>query len=297
MRSTVETVVSTALAVWFTFTLAFVLLRLVPTNALQARISDGELSAAEAARLYKDFGLDQPILVQYWTQLTGYLAGEWGRSLRTSQPVALFLAPRLSNTVELVSVVALLSITTTLGFTFLAFRSRVARLLVNATSSLSLAMPIYWTGLLTLVVIGGWFHLPQSSPVLPVIALTVHLSTQLSRMLLHLLDDAQHLSFVAYGRSKGLGATRLWVQYILRPTATTWVAILSSQAVVLLGGTVTVEALFSRPGIGTALVDAVVARDYPVAQGAIVLLMSLSFLIGLSSRLLSYAIDPRLRAA
>lgn len=295
MRSTVETIVITAVVFWFTFTLAFVLLRLVPTSALQERISAGELSAAEAARLYKDFGLDQPIFVQYWTQLTGYLTGEWGRSLRTSQPVALFLVPRLSNTVELVSVVALLSVATTLGFTFFAFRSRAARLLVSAASSLSLAMPIYWTGLLVLVVIGSWLNLPQSSPALPVIALTFHLSTQLSRMLFHLLDDAQQSSFVAYGRSKGLSIVRIWVQYILRPTAATWIAILSSQFVVLLGSTVTVEALFSRPGIGTALVDAVIARDYPIAQGAIVMLMSLSFVVGLSSQLLSYAIDPRLR--
>lgn len=297
MRGQFEAILIALLALWLTFTLTFVLLRLVPTSALQARISEGELNAIEAARLTREFGLDQPAAAQYVTLLVSYLTGDFGRSLRTGQPVALFLGSRVSSTLELVGVVAILSIGLTFSAAFLAARSGAMRRFVNALSAISLATPVYWTGLLVLLVIGDWLKLPQSSLVLPVIALTFHLSAQLSRMLLHLLEDAQQLAHVTYGRSKGLSALRLWAQYILRPSATSFVAIVSSQLVVLLGSTVTLETLFARPGIGSALVDAVIARDYPVAQGAILVLISLSFLIGLISRALSHAIDPRLRMA
>lgn len=297
MRSQFEAVLIALLALWLTFTLTFVLLRLVPTSALQARISEGELSAAEAARLTREFGLDQPVTVQYATLIVNYLTGDLGRSLRTGQPVTLVLGSRLGSTLELVGVVAGLSLGLALSAAFAAAQSRVIRGLIHALSAISLATPVYWTGLLVLLVIGDWLRLPQSSLALPVIALTFHVSAQLCRMLLQLLDDAQQLAHVTYGRSKGLKALRLWTQYILRPSATSFIAIVSSQLVVLLGSTVTLEALFARPGIGSALVDAVIARDYPVAQGAILMLISLSFLIGLSSRALSQVIDPWLRLA
>jgi peptide/nickel transport system permease protein len=297
MRSQFEAVLIALLALWLTFTLTFVLLRLVPTNALQARISEGELSAAEAARLTREFGLDQSVAAQYVSLLVNYLTGDFGRSLRTGQPVTLVLGSRLGSTLELVGVVAILSLGLTLSAAFLAAQSDIVRRLIQILSAISLATPIYWTGLLVLLVIGDWLRLPQSALALPVIALTFHLSAQLSRMLLHLLDDARQLAYVTYGRSKGLKAWQLWAQYILRPSASSFIAIVSSQLVVLLGSTVTLEALFGRPGIGSALVDAVIARDYPVAQGAILMLIGLSFLIGLSSRVLSRAIDPRLRIA
>jgi peptide/nickel transport system permease protein len=297
MRRQFEAILIALLALWLTFTLTFVLLHLVPTSALQARISEGELSAAEAARLIREFGLDQPVAAQYMTLLANYLTGDFGRSLRTGQPVTLILGSRVGSTLELVGIVVVLSVGLTFSAAFLAARSSMVRRLVNALSAISLATPVYWTGLLVLLMIGDWLRLPQSSLMLPVTVLTFHLSAQLSRMLLHLLDDAQQLAHVVYGRSKGLTGLRLWAQYILRPSAASFIAIVSSQLVVLLGSTVTLETLFARPGIGTALVEAVIARDYPVAQGAILLLISLSFLIGLSSRALSHAIDPRLRMA
>jgi peptide/nickel transport system permease protein len=295
MRALISTLGVGIFALWFTYTATFVLLRLVPTSALQARISLSELNEREAQRIINDHGLDQSISAQYLSQLAQYLSGNLGRSFRTGQPVELLLAPRLRNTLELVMTVSTLSLILSLMLVWTASQSRAVHALVEASSILSLSAPVYWTGLLALFSVGDWFDLPQSSFLLPVLVLTFHLTSQMSRALTMMLHRAEQLPFVVYGRSKGLPTAILWFRYVLRPNAAAFIALFASQMVILFGSTVTVEALFARPGIGTALVDAVIARDYPVVQAAIMVLTLLSLAVGLCSQLLSHLIDPRVR--
>jgi peptide/nickel transport system permease protein len=296
MKPIINTLLAGLFAAWLTFTTAFVLLRLVPTSALEARISLSELNAVEAQRITSEYGLDQSVSAQYLNQLMQYLGGDLGRSLRTGQPVTLLLGTRLRNTLELVGTVSALSVVLSVLLAWAAFQSRAVLALVEASSVISLSAPVYWTGLLALLVVGGWFGLPQSSFLLPVLVLTFHLTAQMSRALVVMLHHAEQMPFVVYGQSKGLPAALLWFRYVLRPSAAAFIALFASQMAILLGSTVTVEALFARPGVGTMLVDAVIARDYPVVQGAVLLLALLSLVVGLGSQMLSQFVDPRVRS-
>lgn len=296
MRNVAEAIVISCVALWLAFTVTFVLLRVVPTNALMARISQSELNTSEAAQLIAAYGMDRPVWEQYFSQIASYLRGDFGRSFRTGQPVALLVQRRLQNTLELTAIVSAASIVFSLALAFAGWHSRVVRRVAHIASAASLALPVYWTGILALMTVGAWFRLPQSAVILPISALTFHLTAQMSKMFVDSLHHAARQPFVAFARSKGLRDSLLWWRYVVLPTSPALMTFAGTQLIILMGSTITMEVLFSRPGLGSMLVDAVIARDYPVVQGVIVILTTFSIVINMICDALSKWIDPRMRA-
>lgn len=296
MKGVVEGIIVGVVAIWVAFTSAFVLLRLVPANALMTRISQSELKPDEAAQLIASYGLDQSVAQQYLSQIVSYLRGDLGRSLRTGQPVSLVLQRRLWNTLELTLTVGGVAIGSTLGLVFLGWHSAAVRRAISTLSAVSLSLPIYWTGMLMLFTVGAWLRLPQSAFALPLLTLAFHLTAQLSHVGVSTLQHVTRQPFVAFGRSKGLHKRALWWRYILRPASPVLLTMIGTQLIVLMGSTITVEMLFSRPGLGSTLVDAVIARDYPVVQGVVVVLAIFSVIINVTFNGMIRLIDPRMRA-
>lgn len=295
MRYLFKAFVRLLITIWFAFTLTFVLLRMVPTNALMARLSQTDASNEQTTQEIQRHGLDRSLPEQYANTILGLLSGNWGLSLVNDQPVILIIRPRLLNTLEWVGAAALVSLLGGVGAGIWAVNHTSGRWMVGLLSSLSLSMPVYWTATLVLFTVAYWLNIGQRSMLLAVGVLAFHLGSVLARFTQHILSDATTDHFVRYARSKGLSESAIWWRHRLPYAAAPLIAVFTAQISLTLGSTVALESVFGQPGLGSTLLAAVIQRDYPVAQAVIVILaISVTLLTSLSELINSW-FDPRLR--
>ena len=268
--------------VWLVVTLLFVLLRLLPSNALIARSVDAGMTVKEIEEVLTKEGLNRPIGEQYIGSLIGFFSGQWGSSLKNGQPVSLIVLPRLQNSLGLV--LSSFVIIIILGGLLTAFVSLhpniIFRYGIDLYITLALSVPIYWTATIVFFLIYATQIGESRNPILPIIVLSVHVIGSLLRFSLTESHIIAHQPYIAYARAKGLSEGSIWLHHQLPMLLPRLLPFIGTQVVVLLGSTVAIETVFGRLGLGTLLLDAVLNRDYPVAQVTIGLLglMSVSIL-------------------
>lgn len=290
---------------WLVATLVFALLHVVPGDPVDAMLGENA-SAADAAALRARLHLDRPLPEQYLRSLAGVVRGDLGTSLQSGRPVRALLGERWPATLELAlaSLGLALAVALPLG-TFAARRPGGAA--DRAASTLAFAgasVPTFWLGpMLILVFAVGLDLAPVSgnetlaSVALPAVTLAFGISGLLVRMLRVALRDELGRPYVLVARARGLGTWRTVVGHALRNALPPVLTVVALQFGALLAGAVVVETVFSWPGLGRLLVDAIRFRDLPVVQGVVLWIAFGYVLANLAADLLCACADPRLRSA
>jgi peptide/nickel transport system permease protein len=294
--------------------LIFITLRVIPGDPtitkLGGSIRDVDPRALRAIR--HELGLDRSIGYQYVHWIGGMLRGDFGRSYFSQYPVRTLIAERIGATLELSGFGMFLGLLFAVPAATLAsiWRNRYFDGLLSSFTAFGMATPAFVSGILLIVVFGvvlnllptqGYVSL-QDHPIeslktvlLPAITLAVGVAAPVLRILRSSLADVGSASYIRTALGKGLLRRQVVVRHML-PNAT--IPALTMVGVVvgsLLGGTVVVEYVFARPGLGTLMVDAVFKRDYEVLQTLVLLAAAAFILTSLAVDILYGVVDPRLR--
>jgi ABC-type dipeptide/oligopeptide/nickel transport system permease component len=281
----------------------FVTMRIVPGDP--ARLVAGpDAGPEELATIRHQFGLDQPLHVQFERYLVDILRGEFGRSLKTQRPVLDEIVPRLWNTVLL----AVLSTLFAAGLGLLAGIVAAARrnsAFDHATmvvAMLGVSTPSFYLGIVLIVVFavmlrlfpaggsGGLIHL-----ILPAVTLGASTLGIVARMTRASMIDVLEEDYIRTARAKGVRERVIVARHALRNALLPVIAVVALQFGFVLAGSVLVETVFSFPGIGWLIVESISMRDYPVVQGSILLVTFVSVLVNLVADLLYGYADPRVK--
>ncbi len=287
---------------------SFILVRAIPGDPV--RILLGARATAEViAKVRAQYGLDEPVLVQYALFLKNLLAGEFGRSIIFKVPVLELVSQRVAPTLFLLSYAVLMAVVVAVGLAVLAAvnRGRVADQLVRVYSTAGLGLPAFWLGIVLIILFSirlGWFpvsgygdglldHLHHLF--LPSFTIALALSPVLIRNLRASLIAEMDSDYVSAARSRGLPESRIFRRHIFRNSLIPTITLLGVNLGWLIGGTVVVEQVFSVPGLGSLMVGSIFARDYMVVQ-AVTLIFALAviatnFLVDV----ICVALDPRIR--
>jgi peptide/nickel transport system permease protein len=304
--------------VFVAITLNFVLFRAVPGDAVSA------LRCRQCTEQFKQYqrhqlGLDKSKLEQYWLYLKQLAHGNLGNSLRTEKPVRGELWEPIRNTMPMVALGTLFSIVLgVLVGVFSAWRRGTAADKGGLWTSLAFySMPPQWLGLLIVLFVAGWLGLPTSGikdPTLGILSTPSTWDVVVDR-LRHMVLPALTLGLVLYGeyalivrsamletlgedyvltaRAKGLSNFATVWKHGLRNAMLPIITLVALSLGFIIGGTFTIEYVFSYPGIGLQVVEAIDQRDYPILQGSFLLLTLSVIFFNLIADLLYFKLDPR----
>lgn len=289
--------------------LCFCLLQVVPSDP--ARIIAGpDAKEEEVAAVRAELGLDRPLLVQFGDYLGRVLKADLGRSIISNKPVSEELEETIGPTVELMvgAMVMAVPIGLLLGTVAAVRRGRVADRVIMAVSVAGVSMPVFFIGLLLIQWVGfKWDLLPFTgrtgavwagglpSLILPALTLGSVLIGPIARITRTAVLEVLGADFVRTARAKGLRESVVIVHHALRNALIPVVTLIGLQAAFLLGGAVVTETMFSWPGVGRLAVGAIISSDFPVAQGAIMILALAFLFINLIVDVLYVYLDPRVQ--
>ena len=284
-------------------TLVFALIHLVPGDPAQAMLGEAA-PQADVLKLRHTLGLDQPLLTQYRTYLTGLLHGDLGTSFRYNAPVTTQIRDKFPNTATLALAAMLFAIlfAIPLGILAAVFRGTAIDHLAMTVALAGISMPNFWLGPLLAILFAvrlGW--LPVSGTgglshlILPAVTLGAALSAILARMTrASVLEELREL-YVLAARARGLSGARAVVRHAFRNSLIPIVTIVGLQFGAVLTGTIITETIFAWPGIGRLLIQAISFRDYPLVQGCILFISITYVAMNLLTDLTYGLLDPRIR--
>ncbi|MBL8838331.1 MAG: ABC transporter permease [Alphaproteobacteria bacterium] len=266
----------------------------------------------QVAAMTAQLGLDRPVVVQYWSWLTSALAGDLGVSIHSRQTVLSLIAERLPATIQLglasIAVGLLIGVPVAV-ISALSPGSWLDRTL-SGWSALALGVPTFWLGILLILLFAVYLQwLPSASGyvpiwqspldmlrnvVLPALTLGVYVSGIFARFLRASLVAELRADYVRTARSKGLAERDVVGRHVLRNALLPFVTIVGLMLANFIGGTVVTEAVFTYPGLGRLLVQAISTRDYPLIQGCILVILVIYVFVSVMVDVVYAYIDPRI---
>lgn len=267
-------------------------------------LASPDASAAEVQALRERLGLDRPLLVQYGVWALNAVRGDFGLSLYSRQPVERLLAPRIRASAELAGAALLITllIAVPLGIAAALKRGGFVDMLATAIAVSGQAMPIFWFGLMLIILFSvrlGW--LPVSGRgtlqnlVLPAVTLGFSVVPLTMRLTRSAMLEVLSQDYVRTARAKGLGFALVVGKHATRNAATPVILALGLQFGALLGGAVVTETVFAWPGIGELAVIAVSTADLPVVQAIVLFAAGVVILSNLIADIVVALADPRIR--
>jgi peptide/nickel transport system permease protein len=285
---------------------AFFMIHLIPGDPART-ILGIHATPHRIALLNKQFGLDKPLITQYWLFLGRLLHGNLGQSLIYGGPVSSLLWQRISPTLWLIVYAAVIAVIASVPLAMIAAtrKDAVRDQLVRAVPLFGLGMPPFWVGFLLIYGFGIKLRLfPVSgygsgfsghlrSMFLPSLTVAIALSPVVIRSLRASMLNVLGADFITTARSKGVPARRLFLRHVLRNAVIPAITVLGINIGFLIGGTVVVETVFAIPGIGQLMINSIFQRDFPVVQGVTLVFAVLVVLVNLLADMTYAALDPR----
>ena len=283
----------------------------LPGNAAQVML--GESASPEAVQaLSVKLGLDQPVAVRYMRWIGGALTGELGTSVAYETPVAQLIGERLAVTAPLALMAMALTtlIALTLGIYAASRHNRLGDVGVMGLSQIGIAIPNFWFAILLILFFAvklqwfsaggfpGWADAPWQAfkaLILPAVALAVVQAAILTRITRSAVLDVLGEDFVRTARAKGLNRRQVLWRHVLRNAFVPVLTVMGLQFASLLTGTIVVENVFSLPGLGRLIFQAISNRDLLVVQNVVMLLAAAVIVINFVVDVLYAVIDPRLK--
>lgn len=291
----------------------FVLIRFIPGDVVDIMLGNqAQVSAEEEAAMRAQYGLDDPIYVQYANWAVDVVQGDLGESIRTGESVSSEITRRLSTTLELTlfAMTFAIIIAVPAGIIAAIKPGSKTEALVQGISLLGLSMPNFWLGTLLILVTSrylNWF--PAASYVsfsddpwrnlqifiLPGIALGAAYAAVIMRMTRSALLEVLNREYVTTARAKGVKERTVIARHALKNATIPVLTVIGIQIGQLLGGTIIIEQLFNLPGIGRLAIDSMLDRDYAMIQGVVLFITVAFVLSNLLVDVLYAYIDPRIR--
>lgn len=289
----------------------FAMIYAVPGGPVAVIVGENA-SQEEIAAAIQRYGLDRPMVVQYLDWLGRAAIGDFGLSLHSRQPVLQLIGERLPATLQLALVAILVALVLGIPVAIASAvrpHSWLDRLL-SGWSALALGVPTFWLGILLILLFAVELHwLPSASRhvplwqspgealrslALPAITLGTYVSGILARFLRASLIGEARADYVRTARAKGVPENRIVGLHIMRNALLPFVTIVGLMMANFIGGAVVTEAVFTYPGLGRLLIQAIGTRDYPLIQGCILVILIAYMLINLVVDMLYAWIDPRI---
>jgi peptide/nickel transport system permease protein len=291
--------------------LVFVLTRAASGDPVAVLLGD-QATAADIARVQQQYGLDKPLPVQFALWLREVLQGNLGDSIFLQRPVTQALWERAEPTTLLAlfatAIAALIGVPC--GIVSAVFRGKAVDQLFTGTAMLGASIPSFWLGIVLIQVFAvslGWFPVSgygapdagllerMHTLVLPACVLGLLNSALIIRFTRASMLDVLGEDYVRTARAKGLTEGVVVLKHALRNALVPIVTVLGLTVALMIGGAVVTETVFGLPGVGSLVVNAVLRRDYPVIQGALLVIAAIYVLINFSIDLLYAVVDPRVK--
>lgn len=311
--------------------LIFMLMHLAPGDPVMLLLGDNA-TPDEVARVRHEWGLDQPLLVQYWQFISRAVVGDFGRSLKFGEPVIKLIGERLPATIELalVSLTVAILISIPIGIYSAIKRDSLFDHAGTGVALIGVSLPNFWLGIMLIYFLGGqWNLLPVAGRIeygveikpitklylvdslltgnfegfwsaakhlmMPAVTLGTALAAIVTRITRSSVLEVMRQDYVTTARAKGLSETIVIWRHILRNALITVVTILGLQLGALLNGSVITETVFSYPGIGDLLIQSISVRDYRLTQVLILFFGVIYFVVNMAVDLVYTLIDPRIK--
>lgn len=295
---------------WAIVTLTFLLVQLLPGDP--GRTILGQEATVEQVRtLDHQLGVDRPLLSQYGSYLEGLVHGDFGTSILNGTPVSGIIGPRLPVTLSLAicATVVLVLIGMSLG-TLAAVAGGRTDGVIRFLASIMMSLPSFWLGVILVAIFSvslGWLPATGYTPladspgewvrylILPVLAISAAGTAAVIRQTRAAVTDVMERDYIRTLRANGASARSLVLRHALRNAAIPILATIGFQFIGILGGTVVIETVFTLPGIGQQILQAVGAHDLPVIIGIVVWTTLIVLLTNLVVDIVSIVLNPRLR--
>jgi ABC-type dipeptide/oligopeptide/nickel transport system permease component len=278
---------------WLALTLAFVALRILPGDAIQAQLTDAGLSATAIDERRAELGLDQPLAEQYFRYISDIVQGNFGYSLYTGEAVVDVIRDRAGSTVHLAAYGLLIMLALAILLGGCASRSDALANLAQFMITIAIGLPGYVTGTLLILVIG----LADPDHIVGVLAaaliLGFHTGGAIAQVLAVSIRQIRQQTYIMAAHGRGLRAASIETRHVWPNAILPVLPLIAVQAGFLLSGTVITEIVFARPGLGRLMLDAVQRRDLPVVQSLVLLGALVYGLCLLVAEFLTRVIDPR----
>lgn len=290
-------------ALWLIVTMVFLLAHIVPGDPVAQMLGEGA-RADDLQQLRHALGLDVPIPVQYARYLKGVVHGNLGESFRFQQPVTKVILDHYPATLELAAVALGVCILIGIPAGVLAAHKRGEKTdhAVGVLTLFGLSLPNFALGPVLMLVFSvdlGWLPVTGrggiSHLILPAFTLGAALAAILTRMVRTSVIEELSADYVRTARAKGVSEGAVLFRHALRNALIPILTILGLQFGALLAGTIVTETIFSWPGIGHLTVQAIIARDYPLLQGCILLIAVSYVVVNLLTDMVYALVDPRVR--
>lgn len=304
-------------------TIIFFVVHLAPGDPT-ARFFNPNVSPDVIEQMRRNLGLDQPLHIQYWKWLTSFLTGDFGYSFGQMRPIGEILPEVLWNTLQLtlVSLVVIFAVGMLIGIVQAVRQYSVADNVLTFLALFFYSMPSFWFALMLILIFSrgaeaGWlFNWPASGMtsidyeylsaggkasdrlshlMLPAIALGIGSAAGVARYMRGSMLEVIHQDFIRTARAKGLSERSVIFKHALRNALIPIITLVGLYLPFLLSGAVLVETIFAWPGMGRAIVEAILARDYPMVMATSFVIASIVVLGNLLSDVLYAVVDPRIR--
>ncbi|MDQ0163252.1 ABC transporter permease [Aeribacillus alveayuensis] len=291
--------------------IAFFLVRLVPGDTVTAMLG-ANYNEEQAEVLRSKYGLDKPLMVQYFIWISNVLQGDFGESTFTSQPVISAIMERLPVTIELtiLSLLFAIIIAIPLGSIAAIRRNTLIDYFASFFGLIGISIPRFWLATIMILLLslkmgrlpsGGFvsfFEDPIANlqcMVMPVIAMGTSVGAVIMRMTRSTMLEVIGQEYIKMARAKGVPNSLLVWKHALKNALIPVVTVIGIQAGYLMGGTVVIEQIFSLPGIGLLALQAITNRDYALLQGTILFIASAFVIINLFVDIIYAFLDPKIR--
>jgi len=290
--------------------MVFGLIHLTPGDPVELALPAGA-PAELADALRKQFGLDQPLHIQYMDWLWKLLHADIGKSIQTGEPISKMIADRLPVTLLLATTASLISVAISLLGVIAAIRSHTRiDYFVMLLATAGISIPNFFAGILLIVIFGvilgilpiSGFVNPFLDPIngfrhiiMPAFSLGLIYAALLTRMVRSSMLEVLNEDYVRTARAKGLVERAVIMRHALKNALLPVVTVIAMNYAYMLGGSIIIEQVFALPGIGRLLIDAVLTRDFPVIQGVLLMVGLMFLLINLAADVCYSYIDPRIK--
>ncbi|MDR1539707.1 MAG: ABC transporter permease [Clostridiales bacterium] len=291
------------------FAAVFFVIRMIPGDPALSMLGAGATDSQIAVYRQK-YGLDEPLPVQFAIAFKGFATGDLGESISLRKPTAEAIMERLPNTVELsllgIAIGAALAII--LGVAAAVNRGSWIDMLLTSISTLGMSLPTFYIGLWVLMifamnlkiipVLSNASDVPHWKSLLgPLVTMVIGETSMLARTtrssMLEIFDE----DFIRTARAKGLGERAILFKHALGNALIPIVTVTGYNLATAFGGAIVLESVFTRNGVGKLLIDAINARDYPLVQGAAIVIAVIMIFINILTDVIYGFIDPRIRVA
>lgn len=289
------------LGVWF---LVFMMLHLVPGDPVKIMLADFQTSPEQVVLLRSQLHLDDPLPKQFGRFVANAVRGDLGLSIRSKRPVRTEIAENLGATLQLAVAALLIAIVVgvILGMIAAIHQNGWLDFGPMLLALCGVSMPSFWLGLLLIFFFSlrlGWFPATGAGDlkhlVLPALTLGLSASAIIARLTRSSMLEVLRQEYMTTARAKGLRETRVLIRHGFKNALIPVVTIFGLQFGSLMAGTVIVETVFARPGIGRLIVTAILAKDFPMVQGIVLLIATTYVIVNLLVDISYGILDPRIR--